>query len=148
MYVSTFVSGLFNWKEPRDAQLSARAIGHQIHFLFQIDLDLWRVFKLPDLYSSGVRYKSLAPPCDSLPGDIWQDALTLLKTGKGDCKDLACYLAAQRVVKDGISCRPAMMPPKFYGQNEFALYHIVVLYDDGSFEDPSEKLGMPPLPRP
>lgn len=145
-YVSTFVSGLFNGKEAKDAALSARAIGHLINALFQIDLDQWRSMDLPDLYSAGITYTNLAPPCAELPGDLWLDAVTLLKVKKGDCKDLACYLAAQRVVKEGKKCRPAMQRRFLPGTDEFALYHIVVLYADGQIEDPSIKLGMKPLP--
>ena len=140
--MSTFVSGLFNGDDPRDKVLSQRAIGHYLDALFQIDLDLFRAYKMPPLYEAGVRYQSLAPPCKELPGDLWLDALSLLATKEGDCKDLSCYLAAQRTVYEGRPCRPATLPPKFLGDNDFSLYHIVVLYNDGTVEDPSAKLGM------
>lgn len=144
--MNTFVSGLFNGPNGHnglDVALSKRVIGHYLDALFQNDVDIFKTYKMPDLYRSGVRYKSMAPPCEELPGDVWLDAPMLLATKMGDCKDLSCYLAAQRTVYEGRPCRPATQPPKFDG--DFSLYHIVVLYNDGSVEDPSLKLGMKPI---
>lgn len=140
--MSVFHSALFNGDDPKDTLLSKRVIGHYLNALYEIDLDIFRTYKMPPLYSAGIRYETLAPPCEEMPGDVWLDALTLLKGKRGDCKDLSCYLAAQRTLYEGRPCRPATMQPKFLGGEEFSLYHIVVLYNDGTTEDPSPILGM------
>ena len=66
----------------------------------------------------------------------------MLGRGFGDCKDLACFRAAELVVKEGIDARP-FVKRRFY-PNGFALYHVVVIKPDGSEEDPSLALGMNP----
>lgn len=142
MYAGRFEFGIFNGPhDERDAALSMRAIVHSCDFLFRCDVDYLLAYpngQVPRLYESGVFYQTPESPCG---GDVWQDIPTLLKRGFGDCKDLACYLAAERCVFDRIYCKPIVR--RRWISDDFALYHVVVMYPDGSIEDPSEVLGMP-----
>lgn len=70
----------------------------------------------------------------------WLSTEALYQLGKGDCEDLACARAAERLAI-GDFCSPAMLPqPTPTGG---LLYHIVIVNPDGSIEDPSALLGMP-----
>ena len=139
-YTATFASSLFNGE--RDAEISAMAMSHFVELLFRLDIDQMRKRDFPYLYSAGVRYHSMAPPCPELQGDLWLDASVLLRTHKGDCKDLSAYHAAWMNVYKGVRCRPVFR--RKFLEKGFSLYHFVVLWPDGSIEDPSLKLGMPP----
>lgn len=61
--------------------------------------------------------------------EIWQSLPLLLRSGRGDCEDLSCALAAATGGR-AVCIRTA------------AGYHVLVLYRDGSVEDPSIRLGM------
>ena len=89
----------------------------------------------PSLYSSGVFY--LREP----PGrEDWQDIPCTLRRRNGDCEDLACWRAAELIVRQGI---PAFAQFRWRKRNEGGtLYHIIVQYPDGRIEDPSKLLGM------
>ncbi len=97
----------------------------------------------PSIYSGAVRYVA------ELPGrEEWRDLPTILSSGVGDCEDLATARAAElqargvraRAVPRIVSRRPAI------GGGTAELVHIVVRHPDGSIEDPSLALGMPPGP--
>lgn len=71
--------------------------------------------------------------------EIWQAIPALYARRIGDCEDLACARAAERLMV-GDACRPTLLgKPKKSGG---ILYHIVVKNPDGSIEDPSATLGM------
>lgn len=55
----------------------------------------------PRLYLSGIVYRP-----EPRGQEDWQDALRLLRAGEGDCEDLASYLCAERIVRDGIQAVP------------------------------------------
>lgn len=95
------------------------------------------------LYQTRIRYV----PEDG--AEEFADLPTVYQRGVGDCEDLACIRAAE--------CRRAGWPlavalplevPRM--QNGTRLIHIVVIRDPlrplESFEDPSARLGMPPIP--
>ncbi len=146
--------GLFDGDDDEtDAFLSLRIVMHGCTFLYACNVEyLLSKFgqdrnKSPNLYDTAIFYQTPENPCG---GDVWQNIPTILKRGFGDCKDLACYLAAQRTVRDGILCRP-MVKRKFFNDG-FALYHIIVKHEDrcrcgycdaNYEEDPSIVLGMP-----
>ena len=76
--------------------------------------------------------------------EIWKNIPSLYRDGYGDCEDLACALAAERTVKDGIPSRPVFRKRTFTRNDgkTFRLYHIRTLRSDGVIEDPSRVLGM------
>lgn len=152
-YAARFEFGLFNGPDdPRDAALSFRAVEHGCTMLYRCNVDYCNAYgrqRVPDLYSTVttvigrqplIRYQT---PEDACGGDVWQDIPTLLARRYGDCKDLACYLAAYRTVFDLIPSVPRVR--RRWMQDGFALYHVVVEnLVDGIIEDPSMHLGMPP----
>lgn len=142
MYRATYEFGIFNGdKDGKDAALSMRATVHGADFLFKCNVDYLLAFGdlVPRFYEANLKYKS---PEDACGGDIWQDIPTLLGRRFGDCKDLACFRAAELVVKDRIDARP-FVKRRFY-PGGFALYHVVVMKPGGVEEDPSIALGMNP----
>jgi hypothetical protein len=134
MYKVTFVSGLFKGK--RNRELSNLNLGILLSALAEIDvLELTRLPELPDLYSSGVRYAN-----EPIGQEDWQDVLTTISRGTGDCEDLACWRVAELRVRHGIDAKPYFsFRPVGPGKT---LYHIQVLHPDGRIEDPSKALGM------
>ncbi len=96
---------------------------------------------VPLLYQSGVRY--LAEPDGR---DEWQDIPDTLARSTGDCEDLACWRVAelrvcfnQRRARRGITVTHYADPKS---GADVTLYHILVLHEDGTVEDPSRILGM------
>lgn len=80
--------------------------------------------ELPDVYTSGVRYRREPRGLEEwlLPSEV-------VRRGVGDCEDLATYLAASvggRAVPVRVSSG----------------WHVVTQYPTGRFEDPSRLLGM------
>lgn len=90
--------------------------------------------RAPRLYESGIRYQR-----EDHGEEKWQSIPELLVSRRGDCEDLACALAAELRVRDGIQAR-AVATGKRLGDH--VLYHVIVKYPDGTTEDPSRRLGM------
>lgn len=88
----------------------------------------------PALYRSGVVYKA------ELPGDEhWRAIPHVMRLGYADCKSLAAWRVAElrASVREDARCR--------YSSKETPtgrLWHIYVVREDGSEEDPSRILGM------
>lgn len=141
MYAARFEFGLFNGRnDQRDAFISLQAVILGCEFLYRVaefELITYGQSVIPPLYQTGVFYKS---PDDSC-GDVWQDPLQVVDRGYGDCKSLACYRAAELTVYHKKPARPFVR--RKWLDRGFALYHVVVVMSDGSFEDPSALLGMP-----
>jgi len=153
VYAARYEFALFNGpSDPRDAKLSFRVIEHGCDFLYKCNVDYCVAYgpsRVPYLYSTKIVRGIPRPiiiyrtPENACGGDVWQDIPTLIERGYGDCKDLACYLAAYRTVFDRIPCRPRVRRRWLNGG--FALYHVVVEnMTNGEIEDPSLLLGMPP----
>lgn len=87
--------------------------------------------RTPPLYQSGIRYQHETV-------ENWQAIPELLASKRGDCEDLACYLAAELRVK-GIAARPFL---KSKTRDGFTLFHVVVQLPNGQILDPSRRLGM------
>lgn len=105
--------------------------------LFEIDCAWLRSHpKAPGIYESGVRYQR-----EPEGQEHWQDIRRTLELGHGDCEDLACWRAAELVVRHGIDARPLYKWKKT--PRGGTLYHIVVATPHG-IEDPSKRLGMVP----
>lgn len=125
------------FKTPRDRARGELALTLYLRTLFALDVQYLRDYPLtPNLYSSGVRYKAEPPGIE-----IWKDIPVVIRDRHGDCEDLACWLAAEYVVKRGIAAKPewVLQPQTRVG---FRLYHIIVRLPDGRTEDPSKFLGM------
>lgn len=70
----------------------------------------------------------------------WQEIPAIIAQGWGDCEDLASWLAAERIVKDGLSGTKAYLERRHKGG--IWLYHVKVRLPNGTEEDPSKMLGM------
>lgn len=134
MFKITLVSGLFGGNATRSE--SNRVMEHALSCLTLIDEDFLRAHpETPRLYDSGVFYKPEPPPEEN-----WQDVPTTIARRFGDCEDLACWLAAERRVKDHAFAWPHFTWRRL--KDGRTLYHIVVKHADGRIEDPSRQLGM------
>lgn len=90
----------------------------------------------PDVYASGVRYKTQPGGCERfLPIPY------VLAAGSGDCDQLAPWRAAELRVRHGIKAMPEVV------KMHDALYHVFVRHPDGKAEDVSAHLGMSVPPR-
>lgn len=84
------------------------------------------------LYKSGVRYGRT---------QIWDTIPALYRRGFGDCKSLTAALIAENEIK-GLKCKPVFRWVSRQDGSEARDFHILVMHEDGSFEDPSKILGM------
>jgi len=86
---------------------------------------------VPPLYASGIVYERTRN---------WLTVETMLRYGYGDCKSLAAMLIAERIVRNGITCRPVFRDIQ---RADGALdFHILVQTPSGVYEDPSKVCGM------
>jgi hypothetical protein len=70
--------------------------------------------------------------------EIFRDISRIRENGGGDCDNLAAWCSAERALA-GIDARPYMTHRMQGGRT---IYHALVLWPDGSSEDPSIILGM------
>lgn len=92
---------------------------------------------LPPLYQSGVYYQE-EPPGE----EEWLDIPTLYRQGFGDCEDLACARVAELRVA-GVPAVPVIKHKRFNtAKGVTTVVHVMVLWPDGTVEDPSLILGM------
>ena len=89
---------------------------------------------VPSIYQIAPKYKLKVADIDE-----WLDIPDIIKRKTGDCKDFACWRAAE-LMRQGESARPFIQYKK---QGDVDLYHIVVQRGNGQIEDPSKLLGMP-----
>lgn len=89
--------------------------------------------RTPPLYQAGVRYLR-----ERLGHEAWKDIAGVMRDRHGDCEDLACWRVAE-LQRAGVKAEPAFTVRKLRGRR---LYHILVRYANGTFEDPSRRLGM------
>jgi hypothetical protein len=144
----TFDMDGFAWADLRRA---ARRMQILLDALTKIHIDHLRHFpKTPSLYESGVVYEREPPGRED-----WQDILTTLRRGSGDCEDLATWRAADLLVR-GVPARafgrprPMVLPSSCEAgavacddtPQVGTLWHILVRLPTGKIEDPSLALGM------
>lgn len=94
----------------------------------------------PMLYQSGVRYLEEAAGVDE-----WQDIPDTLARRFGDCEDLACWRVAELRVRGNqpnATRRITVSDIPDRSGKVVTTFHITVLRQDGTFEDPSRTLGM------
>lgn len=106
-----------------------------------VNVNLWQLARftkegktVAPLYQSGVYYQA-EPPGE----EEWLDIPSLYKQGFGDCEDLACARAAELRFA-GIGAVPCIRHKKM--ASGLTLVHVLVLWPDGTIEDPSKNLGM------
>lgn len=88
----------------------------------------------PPLYESGVLYKFQGKT------DDWQDIPRALATGLASCNTLGAWRVAE-LNASGCAATPYIQSENLPG---FDMFHVIVRWPDGTFEDPSRALGMPP----
>ena len=92
--------------------------------------------RFPSVYTSGVRYVR------EQGTEIWQAIPEIVRTGGGDCEDLACWRVAE-LREMGINAKPFLKWKRYNGG--FTLYHVLVQIGEGAtarMDDPSRRLGM------
>ncbi len=140
-YRITFVLDLF--KGPEQQALSHKVLQLMLDNLFQVDCAYLEANpNTPLIYTKNLITKkhNLHYEQEEAGREDWQDIPTVLANGEGDCEDLACWRAAELVVREKIAARPTFtFKPR---RNGGMLYHIVVRHPDGKIEDPSKQLGM------
>lgn len=90
-----------------------------------------RAGRFPSIYKSGVRYRREQPG-----EERWQTARALLRSGFGDCEDLAAYHVAW------LWCRGERSARAIVRDIRPGLKHALVRRASGQLEDPSARLGM------
>ena len=100
-------------------------------------------------FRTSVRVRSIAEEEPELCVDVTTSSgrfyLPESDTIVHNCEDLACWLVVEKRVRFGIAAVPLIFPQlqkRGNGQDRY-LYHVAVKLPDGSWEDPSRKLGMP-----
>lgn len=133
-YRITFVLDAFNG--PHEQEMSHRYLTHLLEALVLVDAAYLIAHpETPPLYESGVRYEEEPPGQED-----WQDIPTCLRMRVGDCEDLACWRAAELVVRQRVLARPTFTFKR--RANGGYVYHIQVKLPNGQIEDPSRILGM------
>jgi hypothetical protein len=95
-------------------------------------------YRLPLLYRSAVRYTREKPH-----QEVWQSSPALLLAGTGDCEDLATHRVAElRLGRDSPPENAHVRLTRAIRSDGSRLYHVTVLREDGTVEDPSKELGM------
>jgi len=116
-----------------------------------VSINLWQLRQknYPLLYDSGIFYRTIPPARQ------WYDIPTLLKVGYGDCKNLVAYRVAELKHYYNIDTKPCIKW-KFIKEDRdghplidadgdpltILLIHVMVLWPNGTIEDPSKILGM------
>jgi hypothetical protein len=119
-----------------DRAHSERVLQLLLDALTQVNVEWMRAHPgvLPPLYQAGVVYTREPLGAD----ERWQDCYSTWQRKRGDCEDLACWLAAELQVKGEEARAFATGRP---GPTGGSLYHIRVKTPRGIY-DPSRVLGM------
>jgi hypothetical protein len=117
------------FKVTMQVPLSCRYIAAVAEGLITLDSLLLASGRYPSVYAAGIRYKRQLDP------HRWANVDEVIAAGYADCKNLACWLAAEYRLQ-GVPARLHAYPT---GGN---IWHAVVRLPGGQFEDPSVKLGM------
>jgi hypothetical protein len=100
--------------------------------LIRSDAVYLRRHAAPSLYGSGVRYGRTKK---------WDSVPAVLSLGYGDCKSLTAWRIAELSLQ-GQKATPVFRWVKRGDASGAVDFHILVLREDGAFEDPSKVLGM------
>lgn len=127
------VLNLWSQKNKRGERYSIAAAESVLQGLANANVAAMRLYRLPSLYSSGVRYRR-EPPGQR---EHWKAYPEILKTGFADCDDLS----AARVGELIATGEDPGAKVHIYRTSPVTL-HAVVLRSNGTIEDPSRVLGM------
>lgn len=126
VWAVTFLSGLFRGEHERAA--SNQVVGILLEALAQCcEVCLEQDPDLPHLYASGVQYHVEPPGLEE-----WQDVITTLERGWGDCEDLVGYRVADLRRRWRIPAKPHFTFRKI--KPNVTMYHILVKYPPGSLD--------------
>lgn len=110
----------------------AQRLRIMVDALVRLNLYEMRQRRFRPLYDAGVRYrrerKRLGEP------ERWQTIRDVYRHGFGDCEDLAAIRVAE-LRREGIRAVP-------WFRKKGNLWHVLIRYPNGAFEDPSRILGM------
>jgi transglutaminase-like putative cysteine protease len=110
----------------------AQRLRIMVDALVRLNLYEMRKAKFKPLYESGVRYRRerrrVGQP------ERWQTIRETYRLKEGDCEDLAAIRVAE-LRRQGIRAVP-------WFRRHRNLWHVLVRYPNGDFEDPSRILGM------
>jgi hypothetical protein len=126
------------WAGAEGAEKAPRALAFMLDTLTRWNAELMRVQPVPPLYQSGARYQR--ENYTGLHPEDWRDCLQVIRSGGGDCEDLAAYRAAELRVSGDQNAKCMFIERA--RPDGGRLFHIVVQRGDGSLEDPSRVLGM------
>lgn len=93
----------------------------------------------PWLYQAGIPYQHEPPGAEN-----WDGIPKVLEQGWGDCEDLVAWRCAELRVRAGLRVFPDFVWREITRPDGTPqiVYHILVRFPDGRFEDPSRLLGM------
>lgn len=114
------------------SSVDAKHLRIMLDALVRLDLLELQQRRYPDLYKSGVKYER--EPKEPGRFERWKTISDLMRTGVGDCEDLASARVAQLRMM-GIRAVPWL-------KRRNNTWHVVVRYPNGRIEDPSRRLGM------
>lgn len=110
----------------------AQRLRIMVDALVRLNLYEMRKRRFKPLYESGVRYRRerrrIGQP------EKWQTIREVFRSKEGDCEDLAAIRVAE-LRREGIRAVP-------WFRRKRSLWHVLVRYPNGDFEDPSRILGM------
>lgn len=113
------------------AAKNAMALEALLSVLTELNCHYLRTRKhAPYLYNTRVIYSRT---------HVWDTIPALYMRGYGDCKSLTCARVAELLVSGRKLVKPVF---RFDPKPNGTMFHILVMYPDGSWEDPSRLLGM------
>ena len=117
-----------------------RCILTLVRAFVEIDREIISEYEVPVLYESGVRYEFQKAV------DDWKDIARCLATMRGSCNSLTAWRVAELQLDGEIGAAPYIQSQTIAKPDGsiLDLFHVIVQREDGSFEDPSRTLGMPP----
>ena len=105
----------------------------QVEALALINEVLLEWYDIPSIYELKPRYFN-----DKV--ERWRDIGGVLKDMKGNCKDLTAWRLAE-LRKRGVGCHAESIVERLSKRK--LRFHTYVRLDNGGFEDPAKRLGMP-----
>lgn len=128
------------FERPDSRHASERVLRLMLEALTQADeLYLRNHPDTPPLFLTGVRYQNEPPGHED-----WDGWPQILMQGWGDCEDLVAARCSELRVRHGVRAFPDFVWRTIVHPNgqEQDVYHILVRFPDGVYEDPSRILGM------
>lgn len=135
------ISIMFDLFEPLcdSIRFSEEIVHKLIELMISANREYIRCKGAPLIYESGVVYRREPPGREE-----FKSIPVILRTGHADCEDLAAWRVAE-LREQGeparIVIKKWVLPSKIPGE-PFYQYHVLLIRQDGTLEDPSAILGM------